>query len=226
MEVPLNSDENREKISGEELINRVLVERGSTRLHEKLKLSTVGVAGLGGLGSNIAMALARAGIGKLVLCDFDLVDLSNLNRQNYYIRHIGHKKSAATLEILKEINPYISYEPHDLYLNSSNYGQVFGECDIIVEAFDTSECKADLVNWVLLHTDKRVVAASGVAGYGFSNTIMTRRIRERFYLVGDLVSSVRDGQSLVAPRVALAAAHQANCVISLIMNQPDSTIVK
>lgn len=209
-----------------ELLKRAMVERHSAEMDEKLENASVGIAGLGGLGSNVAMALARAGIGRLTICDFDLVDISNLNRQNYYIRHIGHKKTAATLEILRQISPYINYEVHDLYLNSSNYGEVFEGCDIVVEAFDNPECKAELVNWVLLHTDKTVVAASGLAGYGFSNTIKTQKIRERFYLVGDSISSVRDGQStegqpLMAPRVAVAAFHQANCVISLIMNKEE-----
>lgn len=209
------------KIPERELFKRAMIERHSAKMHEKLQNASVGVAGLGGLGSNVAMALARAGIGSLVICDFDHVELTNLNRQNYYIRHIGHKKTSATLEILKQINPYINYRIHDLYLNSSNYGKVFKDCDIIVEAFDNPECKAELVNWVLLNTDKTVVAASGLAGYGFSNKITTKKIRERFYLVGDLVSSVREGQTLMAPRVGVAANHQADCVISLIMNQEE-----
>lgn len=203
----------------EEVLEHAMVSRHTPGVHEKVKKSCVGVAGLGGLGSNIAIQLARIGVGKLILVDFDVVEPSNLNRQQYYIKHIGMKKTEAIKEQLKEINPYITIETMDLFLDEKNIVETFKEADIIVEAFDSPKSKADIVNTVLSRTDKYIVAASGLAGYFSNNTITTKRITDKFYLIGDDESEAKPGCGLMAPRAALAASHQANTVLRLIMGE-------
>ena len=192
-------------------------ERHTPELHKKLKNAVVGVAGLGGLGSNIAIILARLGIGKLILADFDCVELLNLNRQQYFIKHIGMKKCDAIKEIIKEINPYIHIVTYNQKIDEKNALEIFSECSIVCEAFDNPDSKAMLVNTIMCKSDKiKLIASSGMAGYEICNDIVTRKINDRFYLCGDGISGAEKGRSLMAPRVAVCAGHQANQVIRLI----------
>ena len=182
----------------------------------------VAICGLGGLGSNISLYLARAGIGKLILCDFDRVDITNLHRQQYKISQIGMHKTDALTVNLREIAPYIELEVHTERITEDNVITLLQDADIICEAFDDAECKAMLTNTVLSEMpDKYLVAASGMAGMGVTNSIRTRRITSRFYLCGDETSEVSDGIGLVAPRVALCAAHEAHAVLRILAKQFD-----
>ncbi|MCC5912426.1 MAG: sulfur carrier protein ThiS adenylyltransferase ThiF [Clostridiaceae bacterium] len=200
----------------------LLVARHTPGVHEKVKKATVGIAGLGGLGSNIAISLARIGIGKLILIDFDVVEPSNLNRQQYFVKHIGMLKTEALREILRDINPFVKVETRNVYLDGSNIEESFKEVDIIVEAFDNPKCKAELVNTVLHKLpEKPIVAASGMAGYFSNNMIATKKIKDKFYLVGDGISEAKPGCGLMAPRVAIAANHQANTVLRLIVGEEE-----
>ena len=202
--------------------NKALEERHGKELHRAFSSATVAVCGLGGLGSNIAIALARAGIGNLILIDFDRVDITNLHRQQYKADQIGMYKTVALAENLKEIAPYISLEIHTERITEDNVLTLLKDADIICEAFDDAECKAMLTNTVLTELrDKYLVAASGMAGMGVTNSIKTRRITSRFYLCGDEMSEVSDGIGLVAPRVALCAAHQAHTVLRILAKQFD-----
>ena len=199
---------------------KALKERHGTKLHNKISGATVAVCGLGGLGSNIATALSRAGVGKLILIDFDKVDITNLHRQQYKTRQIGMFKTDALQENLNEINPYIETEVHTTYLDENNADGLLSGADIICEAFDNAEAKANLVNFVLeMMPDKYIVAASGMAGMESSNTIQTRRISERFYLCGDEKSEVSDEIGLIASRVMLCAAHQAHTVLRILAEE-------
>lgn len=184
-----------------------------------LKNLTVGIAGIGGLGSNAAVSLARMGIGRLVLADFDVVDESNLNRQYYMIRHLGLKKVQAIQQVIGDINPQVDVESHDVYIDSHNAPEIFKDADIIIEAFDAASCKAELVNSILQNTGKKVIAASGLAGCGSANSIVTRRVSERLYIVGDGVSELSEGEKLLASRVAIAANHQANLAVRLLIGE-------
>lgn len=207
-------------IPSEEEFEQALVSRHTPGVHELVKKSSVGIAGLGGLGSNIAIMLARIGIGKLVLVDFDVVEPSNLNRQQYFIKHLGLLKTEAIKQILEEVNPFIEVEIVNQYVDKTNVSDIFSEVDIIVEAFDGAESKAMLVNTVLHDMkEKYIVAASGLAGYYSNNTIKTKRITDKFYLVGDDISEAKPGSGLMAPRAALAASHQANTVLRIIMGE-------
>ena len=197
-----------------------LIKRNGEALQKKFSSATVAVCGLGGLGSNIAFSLARAGIGKLILIDFDRVDITNLNRQQYKAAQIGRFKTDALSENLKEIAPYIKTECHTVRINKENALSLLEKADIICEAFDNAECKAMLTDTVLENMpNKYLVAASGMAGMGSTNSIKTKRITKKFYLCGDGVSDVNDGIGLVAPRVMLCAAHQAHTVLRILAEE-------
>ncbi len=200
--------------------NNALEERHGKELHQVFSSATVAVCGLGGLGSNIAIHLARTGIGKLILIDFDRVDITNLHRQQYKADQIGRYKTDALADNLREIAPYIKFETHTERITEENVVTLLKDADIICEAFDDAECKAMLTNTVLSELpDKYLVAASGMAGMGVTNSIKTRRITSRFYLCGDEMSEVSDNIGLVAPRVALCAAHQAHTVLRILAKQ-------
>lgn len=204
-------------IPSKEEMQRTLEARHGKELQAKFTGSTVAICGLGGLGSNIAVSLARAGIGRLILIDFDQVDISNLHRQQYRANQIGYCKTDALKENLQEISPYLDIVTHTVRVEENNLTELLQDADIICEAFDDAEAKAMLVNGVLekLHT-KYLIAASGMAGLGSANSIKTRRVMERFYLCGDGVSDVADDIGLVAPRVMLCAAHQAQMVLRIL----------
>ena len=197
-----------------------LSERHGEKIQNIFESATVAICGLGGLGSNIAFALARAGIGKLILIDFDSVDITNLHRQQYKANQIGISKTQALRENLLEIAPYVTIETHSVRISENNAEELLEEADIICEAFDDAECKAMLVNLVIERMpEKYLVAASGMAGFGSTNTIQTRRISKRFYICGDGTSDVQSEGSLVASRVMLCAAHQAHTVLRILTEQ-------
>ena len=199
---------------------KALRERHGEELQQAFSSATVAICGLGGLGSNIAISLARAGIGKLILIDFDRVDITNLHRQQYKAEQIGMYKTVALAENLKEIAPYISLEIHTERITEDNAVTLLQDADIICEAFDGADCKAMLTNTVLSEMpDKYLVVASGMAGLESANTIKTRKVTKRFYLCGDEVSDVNGDIGLVASRVALCAAHQAHTVLRILAKQ-------
>lgn len=200
--------------------NKALCERHGEELQIIFFNATVAICGLGGLGSNIAIALARAGIGKLILIDFDRVYITNLHRQQYKADQIGRYKTEALSENLKEIAPYIKLEVHNIRITEDNAAEYLKAADIVCEAFDDAECKAMLTNTVLeTMPDKFIVAASGMAGFGSANTIQTRRVSKRFYICGDGESDVAEAGSLVASRVMICAAHQAHTVLRILAEQ-------
>jgi sulfur carrier protein ThiS adenylyltransferase len=189
-------------------------------INEKLGLATVGIAGLGGLGSTVSVALARSGIGKLIIADFDDVEPGNLSRQHYFTDQIGRSKVHCTMENLSRVNRDVRVTAHREKLNASNVPVIFAEADVIAECFDRAEEKQMIVETVLTKMDKPVVVTvSGLAGYGNSNAIQTRRISERLILVGDGRSGIDREPVLMAPRVGIAACHQANAIIEVIINE-------
>jgi sulfur carrier protein ThiS adenylyltransferase len=202
----------------------LMAARHTPGVHRKVKAARVGIAGLGGLGSSVAIALARVGVGHLILADFDVVEPSNLNRQQYFVDQIGLPKVRALMDNLRRINPYVSLEGHQLRLDRENIPRVFASCSIVVEAFDRAEMKEMIITTVLGEMPGRtVVAASGLAGHGPNNTIRTERIAPNLYIVGDQVSAARPGSGLMAPRVGIAAHHQANLVVRLILGEGEET---
>ena len=210
----------RGEIPTQEELEGLMAARHTPGVHAILKKSVVGIAGVGGLGSAVAVALARIGVGTLIIADFDVVEPSNLNRQQYFVDQIGQYKVDALVDNLKRINPYVTVESHCVLLGPKNIPDVFKKCPVVVEAFDRADMKAMLVNTLLSSdTETVVVAASGLAGYGPNNTISTQKIAGRLYLVGDNVSEARPGNGLMAPRVGIAAHHQANQVIRILLGE-------
>lgn len=197
-----------------------LAKRHGAENQKRFQNATVAICGLGGLGSNIAIALARAGIGKLILIDFDQVDLTNLHRQQYWFSQIGMYKTEALADNLRQSNPYVELKTHTVKITEKNAEPILHEADIICEAFDDAEAKAMLTDVVLERLpEKYLIAASGMAGFGDANAIQTRKITEHFYLCGDMVSDVADGIGLVASKVMICAAHQAHKVLQILMKE-------
>ena len=213
----------RGEIPIKEDLEALMVARHTPGVHKRMKKATVGIAGLGGLGSAVAIALARIGVGTLVLVDFDIVEPSNLNRQHFFIDQIGKAKTEAMKEILASINPYVKVFTHRVELNRMNIPQLFKMADVLIECFDRAEEKAMILETAAeLLPDTFIIGASGLAGYGDSNSIKTWRITGKMYLIGDLEKAAEPGQGLMAPRVGIAAHHQANLAVSLLID-PEKT---
>ncbi|HAH32138.1 MAG TPA: thiamine biosynthesis protein ThiF [Elusimicrobia bacterium] len=195
-----------------------LFARHEPRVLAALKTSTVGIAGAGGLGSNVAVSLARVGVGRLIIADFDRVEPSNLNRQQYFVKQIGRRKVEALRENLKNINPFSEYIIHDIKVTHANTGHIFGSADILIEAFDKAVQKGMLINtWLSLYPKKPIIAASGLAGYGKNARLLTRKMGN-LYVCGDGESQCPAGISPMAPRVAIVANMQANLAVELLVN--------
>ena len=182
---------------------------------DKLRCATVGIAGLGGLGSNIALLLARSGIGRLVIADDDTVELTNIHRQCYPLDSVGDKKVDAIASDIARINPWCIVEKHDLRLDESNVS-IFSDCDVVCEAFDDAESKVSLIE-SLSSMGKKIVSGNGMAGKGPANSVVTRKVGEDIYICGDGFSDVRTDGSLMPSRVSVCAAHQANAVVRIIL---------
>ena len=196
-----------------------LFKRNVKDIAKKLKKAKVCILGLGGLGSNVAVLLVRSGIGYLKLIDFDVVEASNLNRQQYRISHIGIKKTEAIQTIIKEINPFVEVETLDIKVDRENILSVVEDIEIVVEAFDRAETKAMVIEELLTNKNKIVISASGMAGLGSANEVITRKIKENFYLIGDNYSDYEEYSGIMSTRVMLCAAHQANMVLRLILGE-------
>jgi sulfur carrier protein ThiS adenylyltransferase len=210
----------RGEIPRPEELETLLVARHTPGVHARVKRGVVGIAGAGGLGSSIATALARVGVGQLLVADFDVVEPSNLNRQQYFVDQIGMTKVEALRENLARINPYVEVSVFHGRLTPENIPQVFAGVDVMVEAFDRADQKAMLIESFCGHFPQTpLVAASGMAGYGPANTVTTRRIGAHFFLVGDGVTAARPGEGLMSPRVGIAAHHQANAVLRLLLGE-------
>lgn len=199
---------------------QALSERHGETAQSKFASATVAICGLGGLGSNIAIALARAGVGELILIDYDKVDITNLHRQQYKPVQIGMNKTDALKDNLLEIAPYINIKTHPVRITEQNAIELLDKADIVCEAFDDPECKAMLTDVVLDRmSEKYLVAASGMAGMGSANTIHTRRVLKNFYLCGDEKTDVQKKGTLVSSRVMICAAHQAHTVLRILVGK-------
>lgn len=200
----------------------MLIERHGQEIFDRLKNAHIGIAGLGGLGSNIAMMLARSGIGHLTLADFDSVEPTNLNRQHYMVSHLGMPKTEAIKDLILQANPFIRLDTHLVRITEENAPGIFGACDLVCEAFDRPEAKAELINSLLENCPGlTLISGSGMAGYGNSNAIRTEKAMKHLYICGDQVSEIGPNNSLMAPRVQICAAHQANLVLQLLLENTE-----
>ena len=191
-------------------VNTYLTPEEKTRLEQAM----VGIAGAGGLGSNVAAHLVRSGVRRLVIADFDVVSPSNLNRQFFFRDQVGRRKVEALAENLRRIEPGLELTLHDVRLDAANLPPLFGACDVVVEAFDNVESKSALLSAL---RDRPVVSASGLAGWGRSNAMKIRRLGTNLVLVGDCASDVRAGLAPQSARVGIAAAMQANAALALLL---------
>ena len=199
-----------------------LVSRHGAERQGRFDAARVAVCGLGGLGSNVAIALARAGVGHLHLVDFDNVEPSNLNRQQYAVGQIGIPKAEALRANIAAVNPFCEVKAETLRIAGGDIKALFADDDIVCEAFDRAEAKAMLVSGVMeAFPEKPVVAASGMSGLGSANTITTRRVSRRLYVCGDGATDVDDGLGLYGARVLVCAAHQATMILRLIDGQEE-----
>lgn len=206
----------------QESLYQVRVQRHGEEAVQKLQNACVGIAGLGGLGSHVAVFLARMGVGKLVLADFDRVDVTNLHRQQYFIDQVGLLKTKALADTLHKIDPWIQLELHPVRLTPENLSTIFGGCSILCEAFDKAEEKAMLLETVLTELPHMtVVSGSGMAGAGSANKIQTRKAMNRLYLCGDEEADVEEYGSLFASRVAVCAGHQAHMVLRMLLGETE-----
>jgi sulfur carrier protein ThiS adenylyltransferase len=180
---------------------------------------TVGIAGCGGLGSNCAVALARVGVGKLIVADFDKIDPSNLNRQYFFTDQVGKAKVLALKENINRIDVSIEIETHEIVLNEENIPVIFKECDVIVEAFDKAEMKEMIVETVLgKMPDRYLVCGSGLAGWG-ENDLIRMIVLGKLYIFGDGINEVSDKYPPLAPRVGVVANMQANMVLEILLGK-------
>ena len=188
---------------------------------QRLQAAKVAIVGLGGLGSNVALWLARLGVGQLLLYDFDKVELSNLNRQYYFLEDVGQYKTTALLRHLKAVNPYGNYHSRVVQLTEDNLAELLSEAHIVCEALDKPEAKALLVNGVLeSFPDKYLVSASGLAGFASSASMQVRQVTPHFYLCGDSVSDMLQ-LPLCGARVGLCAAQEALTIARIILQMED-----
>jgi len=188
-------------------------------IKEKLRHSSVGIAGVGGLGSNAAVALARAGIGRLILVDFDKVEERNLDRQYYFINQIGKLKVEALKENIIRLNPKVEVSNINQKLEKNNMEKPFKDVDVVIEALDNAETKTQFIEEILTKfPDKPIVAASGVAGYGHSDRIYTKKLGN-LYMCYDEEAKSSDDDVLMAPRVALMANWEANLALEIILGE-------
>ncbi len=188
-------------------------------IKQKLKNVCVGVAGCGGLGSNVAMHLARADVGKLVICDYDKVEKENLNRQFYFLNQIGQLKAKALNDNLKKVTTETEVVSVAEKIDENNIGEIFEGVDILAECFDKAEAKKMLIESASRTLDVPVVSGNGMAGYGNSNDIKTRRVNDKLIVVGDGETGIDKVELLTSARVGIVAAHQANAIIEMILEQ-------
>jgi sulfur carrier protein ThiS adenylyltransferase len=199
-------------------LEALMASRHTPGVHAKVKAATVGIAGLGGLGSAIAVALARVGVGKLIVADFDVVEPSNLNRQQYFVDQIGMLKTDALVSNLRKINPYVQVEAHAVKLTPGNIFPLFENVDIMIEAFDRADQKAMLLqSFTAQNPDVPFIGASGMAGFGPEETLGVKKMGRNIYIVGDLSTAAQPGCGLMAPRVGIVASMQANLALRLIV---------
>ena len=207
--------------SDKEQFLKELTEKNEPSITDKLREAVVGIAGCGGLGSNVAAALVRVGIKKLIIADFDEVSLSNLNRQFFFVEDIGKLKVDALCDNLKKINPFVEIEKKPRKVSKGNLFELFKGADVIVEAFDEAVEKSMIIDAFLGEErlkGKYLVSASGMAGFDSSNTIQTKKFSDRIFIVGDF-SSESCEKGVMAPRVCIASAHEANMVVRIITGE-------
>ena len=181
----------------------------------KVQNARIGLAGLGGLGSNCALNLVRVGFRRFTMVDFDVVEHSNLDRQFYFLDQVGQKKASALELNLRRVNPDLDIEAVNMKIDKENVDGLFKDCRIVAECFDKAEQKSMLVS-ELLRLKKFVVSASGLGGCGSSDDIKIHKMKDNLIVVGDLESDICSKPAL-SPRVNVASAKQADVILEYVL---------
>lgn len=201
-----------------EHLEYLLVSRQGVEVYNKLKTSKVVVCGIGGLGSHVAISLARSGVGTIKIIDFDVVEPSNINRQSYFINQIGLYKTQALKNIIENINPYINIICKNIMLNSHNIINEVSGFDVILECFDNAETKVMLMEKCIKELPSSfIIGASGVAGYFDTDIIKIKKLGSNCIVVGDFENEAGFFKGLMAPRVTACAAVQANEAVKYLL---------
>lgn len=197
---------------------KALIDKLGKERMKKIQKQKIGIAGAGGLGSNCALNLVRSGFKKFIICDYDIIEYSNLNRQFYYYFQIGQKKAKTLQRNLQKINTALEIEVVDKKLIEKNINKIFSGCDILVEALDNIEGKKMMAeNYI---SDNRLfVTASGLAGWGDSDEICVKKINKNSYMIGDCKTGVSKENPPISPRVNIAAAKQADIILNYVLEE-------
>ncbi len=184
---------------------------------KKIEKITIGIAGAGGLGSNVAFNLVRSGFCNFIIADFDIVSYSNLNRQFFFYNQVGEKKVSALCKNLLSINPNLNIKTYDQKINQNNIRKIFKNTDAIIEAFDKPKYKKLIIE-TYINSNKLIIAASGIAGFGKSDEIKTHKIKNNLYIIGDLKTEANQTNPPLSPKVNIAAAKQADIVLEYFLS--------
>ena len=207
------------KLSNEDYI-REFLSRQPVEKTNVLNKGCVGIAGAGGLGSVVADNLARAGVGKLVIADFDRIEPSNLNRQRFSISQLGMLKADTLCQNIKEFNPFIEIVTVNDKVTASNSAEIFKGCKVVAECFDRADEKAMLVSSLRKCLPETfVVAVSGIAGTQNGSEIEIKKLSDKLYIIGDLKSDSESGIGLFASRVGIAASMQAHLILRILLGE-------
>lgn len=207
-------------IPSESEMEQYLMARHTPGIHDKLKNGSVAIAGIGGLGSNIAVSLARMGVGHIKLVDFDVVEPSNINRQYFFLDQLGMTKTTALHETLQRVNPYIQYSVENTFVTENNINDIFKGFDIVIESFDKAETKAMFIRHCMQHfKESLIIGASGVAGAHDTASLEIRKLGKNTYIVGDCIHEAKPGEGLMATRVTVAANIQANIAVRHLLEE-------
>jgi thiamine biosynthesis protein ThiF, family 2 len=189
-------------------------------VHARMKRATVGIVGLGGLGSNISIMLARAGVWKFIIADYSNINLPNLCRQNFQFKDIGNRKTDVVEEMILNVNPYAKVEKHFVKVDATNASTIFSGCDVVCEAMDLSDEKTVFIDkMVNTYPNITIISGSGMAGYGRSNAIRTVQSLKQLYICGDMGDVVDRAPVIIAPRANICAGHVANTAIAVLMGE-------
>jgi sulfur carrier protein ThiS adenylyltransferase len=178
----------------------------------------VGIAGAGGLGSNIAISLLRSGGQHFIIADQDRVELSNLNRQHYFFDQVGMEKTTALQQNMLRINPHLDATLHCTRITETNLTSLFARAEILIEALDEPDQKAMIArSWMRCFPERFLIMGSGLSGYGRNNTLTTT-VHGRLVICGDQSTEYNTINGLTASRLGLVAQMQANATLEILLD--------
>ncbi|MGM7557881.1 sulfur carrier protein ThiS adenylyltransferase ThiF [Aerococcus christensenii] len=199
----------------EENRRSAILQRQDPQISDRFAQEKVTILGCGGLGSNVAMMLARAGVGELVLYDDDQIEYSNLNRQNYSFSEVGQSKVYTCKKRLDSTLPYIKVEAYSQRVTPDNLEVISQQSRLFIEAFDNQESKRMVLDYFMEQEDKYLISAFGLSGLGSLSDIQVKYYNN-ICLIGDFKTTVNQG--LYLPYVSVMASLEALEALKWIKN--------